>query len=87
LIDCLNDNCDLIKELKFLFQPTCNIVSPNHLIIDLRLKDFISLRSPLIGEVRDRKVNGGGFFDDSSFVDMNSFVVMHSEFDCTININ
>ena len=35
-----NENCNLIKEIQFLCQPTCNIRAPAHLFIDLKLKEF-----------------------------------------------
>jgi 6-phosphofructokinase 1 len=41
----------------------------------------------LIGNITERGVNGGGFLTDKSFVDMNSFVIQHAEFDSSISIN
>jgi 6-phosphofructokinase 1 len=35
----------------------------------------------------NRQVSGGGFLTDKNFVDMNSFVIQHSEFDSSQGIS
>ena len=35
----------------------------------------------MIGEHHNRRVQGGGFLQDNNFIDKNSFVMAHSEYD------
>jgi 6-phosphofructokinase 1 len=82
----------LLDEINYLENPTCEIISPDHLAWDLDLEDeFPFIVSPLIGNSSYRTVFGGegiyiffyislGFLPEDSFVFANSFVLSHSKF-------
>ena len=40
----------------------------------------------MLGDHGDRKVEGGGFMDESAFVDSSNFVISHVNYNSSINI-
>lgn len=80
----------LIDELNFLDNPTCEILFPDHIgwDLDLELKDFPYIVSPLLGDSTYRSVYGGeGFLPENTFVFYNSFVMGNSTFNPAIQID